>query len=81
MAGLVATLIAVTAGATAWFFSANSGHTAAPGEGFQLIPGYWISELPNYVMVGLTATTSGTSDKVLRGDVVGPGGTTFSLSR
>jgi hypothetical protein len=78
--------------ATAYFYAISgnpgvpSGSFALTGsysaDGFQLTPAHWISEPPDYVMVGLIATTpAGTSDEVLNGDVVGPGCTTFSLSR
>ena len=77
--------------ATANFYALNgnpgvpSGSYALTGsysaQGFQLTPDYWISEPPAYVMVGLIATAPGTSDAVLNGEVVGPGCTTFSVSR
>ena len=50
-------------------------------QGFRLRPGHWISEPPDYLMVGLTAPAPGDYDTKLTGTVTGRGCTTFSVSR
>ncbi len=50
-------------------------------QGFQLKPGHWISQPPNYLMVSLAAPAPGNDDITLTGTVVGAGCTTFSVSR
>jgi Protein kinase domain len=80
-----------TLAATFDFYPSN-GHSGVPSgsftltgsysaQGFRLRPGHWISEPPDYLMVGLKALAPGNNDTTLTGTVTGPGCTTFSVSR
>jgi hypothetical protein len=70
---------------TATNVSVPSGSFALTGsysaKGFQLTPDHWISKPQNYSMVGLTGGAPASNDTVLRGSIVSPGCTTFSVSR